>query len=95
MSTPALMMQPGLPPAVRRVRGYFAPVNRITATPAAFDATTVVSFDPDAPPAPWIDLGWISGLAVRNQAAGSGKRSAGDGSTAGTAKRRGNGKHDV
>ena len=28
MSTPALMMQPGLPPAVRRVRGYFAPVNR-------------------------------------------------------------------
>jgi len=26
MSTPALVMQPGLPPAVRRVRGYFAPV---------------------------------------------------------------------
>ena len=47
MSTPALVMQPGLPPAVRRVRGYFAPVNRLTATPTAFDATTVAAFDPD------------------------------------------------
>jgi hypothetical protein len=55
-------MQPGLPPTVRRVRGYFAPVNRLTATPAAFDATAVAAFDPDAPPAPWIDLGWIGGL---------------------------------
>ena len=60
MSTPALVMQPGMPPAVRRVRGYFAPVNRQTGTPTAFDASTVGSFDPDAPPAPWIDLGWIS-----------------------------------
>jgi hypothetical protein len=59
MSTPALVMQPGLPPAVRRVRGYFAPVNRLTATPTAFDATTVASFDPDAPPDPWVELGWI------------------------------------
>jgi hypothetical protein len=62
MSTPALVMQPGLPPAVRRVRGYFGPVSRLTATPTAFDATTIASFDPDAPPAPWIDLGWISGF---------------------------------
>jgi hypothetical protein len=59
MSTPALVMQPSLPPVVRRVRGYFAPVNRTTATPTAFDATAVASFDADAPPAPWIDLGWI------------------------------------
>jgi hypothetical protein len=63
MSTPALVMQPSLPPAVRRVRGYFAPVNRLTATPTVFDATTVASFDPDAPPAPWVDLGWLSGFA--------------------------------
>ena len=56
-------MQPGLPPAVRRVRGYFAPVNRQTGTPTAFDASAAASFDPDAPPAPWIDLGWISGFA--------------------------------
>jgi hypothetical protein len=62
MSTPALVMQPSLPLAVRRIRGYFAPVNRATATPTAFDATTVASFDPDAPPAPWVDLGWINGF---------------------------------
>jgi hypothetical protein len=62
MSTPALVMQPGLPPAVRRVRGYFAPVDRLSATPTPFDATTVASFDADAPPAPWTDLGWIDGF---------------------------------
>jgi hypothetical protein len=62
MSTPALVMQPGLPPAVRRVRGYFAPVNRLTATPTAFDPTTAAAFDPDTPPAPWMDLGWIDGF---------------------------------
>jgi len=59
MSTPALVMQPGLPPAARRVRGYFAPVDRLSATPTAFDAAAVASFDPDTPPAPWTDLGWI------------------------------------
>jgi hypothetical protein len=62
MSTPALVMQPGLPPAVRRVRGYFAPVNRLTATPTAFDPATAAAFDPDTPPAPWMDLGWIDGF---------------------------------
>ena len=62
MSTPALVMQPGLPPQVRRVRGYFAPVNRLTATPTAFDPTTAAAFDPDTPPAPWMDLGWIDGF---------------------------------
>jgi hypothetical protein len=62
MSTPALVMQPGLPPAVRRVRGFFAPVNRLTATPTAFDPTTAAAFDPDTPPAPWMDLGWIDGF---------------------------------
>jgi hypothetical protein len=62
MSTPALVIQPGLPPTMRRVRGYFAPVNRLTATPTAFDATAVAAFEPDAPPAPWIDLGWIGGF---------------------------------
>jgi hypothetical protein len=30
--------------------------------PAAFDATAVASFDVDAPPAPWVDLGWITGF---------------------------------
>ncbi|HEX6495392.1 MAG TPA: hypothetical protein VF018_07915 [Acidobacteriaceae bacterium] len=62
MSTPALVMQPGLPPSVRRVRGYFAPVNRLTAAPTAFDGTAAVGFDPDTPPTPWVDLGWIRGF---------------------------------
>ena len=62
MSTPALVMQPNLPPTVRRVRGYFAPVNRLTATPTTFDPATAPSFDPDAPPSPWIELGWIDGF---------------------------------
>ena len=62
MSTPALVTQPGLPPMTRQVRGYFAPVSRLTATPTPFDATTVASFAPDAPPAPWVDLGWIDGF---------------------------------
>jgi hypothetical protein len=67
MSTPALVMQPGLPPTVRRVRGYFAPVNRLTGMPTAFDATAVAAFDPDAAPAPWVDLGWIGGFTRASQ----------------------------
>ncbi len=46
-------------PVVRRVRGYFAPVNRPTQTPALFDPATQGGFSLDAPPAPWIGLGWI------------------------------------
>ena len=46
-------------PVARRVRGYFAPVNRATRTPALFDPTEQGGFSLDAPPAPWIDLGWI------------------------------------
>ncbi len=62
MSTPALVTQPSLPPTVRRVRAYFAPVNRATETPTLFDATSVGVFDPNAPPTPWLDLGWIDGF---------------------------------
>ncbi|MGA2218376.1 MAG: hypothetical protein ABSG51_09845 [Terracidiphilus sp.] len=46
-------------PVTRRVRGYFAPVNRATQTPVLFDPTTQGSFRLDAPPAPWISVGWI------------------------------------
>jgi hypothetical protein len=46
-------------PVARRVRGYFAPVNRATQTPALFDASEQGRFSLDAPPAPWISLGWI------------------------------------
>ena len=50
-------------PVARRVRAYFAPVNRAAQTPALFDPSEQGSFNLDAPPAPWIDLGWIQGFA--------------------------------
>jgi hypothetical protein len=46
-------------PVARRVRGYFAPVNRATQTPVLFDPAEQGGFSLDAPPAPWISLGWI------------------------------------
>ncbi|MGA2171236.1 MAG: hypothetical protein ABSG62_23880 [Terracidiphilus sp.] len=46
-------------PVARRVRGYFAPVNRSAQTPVLFDPAEQGSFSLDAPPAPWISLGWI------------------------------------
>lgn len=49
-------------PVTRRVRAYFAPVDRAASTPALFDAAQIGSFDLGAPPAPWIDLGWCSGF---------------------------------
>ena len=45
-------------PVTRRVRAYFAPVNRAAGVPALFDAAQTGGFTLDAPPAPWIDLGW-------------------------------------
>lgn len=50
-------------PVTRRVRAYFAPVNRVTATPTLFDPTQQGSFALDNPPAPWVDLGWIQDFA--------------------------------
>jgi hypothetical protein len=55
-----------MPPVVGRVRAYFAPVSR-----PATQATGFTIFDPaqsgafalNAPPAPWVDLGWIAGFA--------------------------------
>ena len=49
----------GMVPLSRRVRAYFAPVNRATETPALFDPGKYGLFDLSSPPAPWIDLGWI------------------------------------
>ena len=50
-------------PVARRVRGYFAPVNRTTQAPVLFDPAEQGRFSLDAPPTPWIDLGWIQGFA--------------------------------
>ena len=49
-------------PVVRRVRAYFAAVNRQSQIPVLFDPTEQGAFDLDNPPAPWISLGWIQGF---------------------------------
>lgn len=56
MSTAALN---AMPPVTRRVRAYFAPVNRVAQLPAVFDPSVNGQFSLSAPPAPWVDLGWI------------------------------------
>lgn len=53
-------------PVTRRVRAYFAPVNRVTGVPAVFDAAQTGAFALDSPPAPWVDLGWCSGFARKS-----------------------------
>src|SRR5580692_2010699 len=50
-------------PVTRRVRAYFAPVNRAAQTPVLFDQSQQGGFSLAAPPAPWIDLGWIQDFA--------------------------------
>ena len=50
-------------PVTRRVRAYFAPVNRAAQTPVLFDPSQQGGFSLEAPPAPWIDLGWIQDFA--------------------------------
>ncbi len=46
-------------PVTRQMRAYFAPVNRVSETPTIFDPGMYGAFALDAPPAPWLDLGWI------------------------------------
>lgn len=53
-------------PVVRRVRGYFAPVNRGTGMPVVFDPAQMAGFSLDAPPAPWVSLGWIRNFARKS-----------------------------
>jgi hypothetical protein len=52
----------GTAPVTRRVRAYFAPVNRTAQSPVLFDAAEQGNFHLDSPPAPWINLGWIQGF---------------------------------
>jgi len=49
-------------PVARRVRAYFAPVNRTAQAPVLFDPAEQGAFSLDAPPAPWLSLGWIQGF---------------------------------
>lgn len=50
---------PGTAPASERVRAFYAPVQRDNGTPTPFDPATQGRFSLDAPPAGWIDLGWV------------------------------------
>ena len=54
-------------PMTRRVRAYFAPVNRAAGVPTVFDAAQMGAFALDAPPAPWLDLGWCSKFARKSE----------------------------
>jgi hypothetical protein len=45
------------------VRGFFAPVNRAAQMPVLFDPVQQGRFNMDAPPAPWVSLGWIQDFA--------------------------------
>jgi len=53
-------------PVTRRVRGYFAPVNRAAQTPVLFDPEQQGRFSLDSPPAPWVSLGWIQDYARKS-----------------------------
>ena len=53
------MTRAGLRPVSRQTRAYFAPVDRVNGTTAVFDPSKDYGFQLEAPPAPWIDLGWI------------------------------------
>ena len=53
-------------PVARRIRAYFAPVNRASQTPVLFDPAEQGSFSFTTPPAPWIDLGWIQGFVRKS-----------------------------
>jgi hypothetical protein len=55
-----------LVPVVRRVRAYFAPVNRAAGVPTLFDAAQMGGFALGSPPAPWVDLGWCKGFVRKS-----------------------------
>ncbi|HTY84207.1 MAG TPA: hypothetical protein VMB19_08305 [Silvibacterium sp.] len=46
-------------PVTRQMRAYFAPVNRTNETPTIFDPGLCGMFALEAPPVPWLDLGWV------------------------------------
>lgn len=65
MST--LSMLPAMMPTMRRVRAYFAPVNRSLGQPTIFDPSLDSGFSLTSAPAPWIDLGWIEGFTRKSE----------------------------
>jgi len=59
-TTTAVGVVGAVAPVNRRVRAYFAPVDRAAGLPTVFDAAQMGMFALDAPPTPWVDLGWCS-----------------------------------
>lgn len=68
MATSTVSLIPGVAPVARRVRAYFAPVNRVLGQPTLFDPAGMAAFALDAPAAPWVDLGWCTGFARKSGA---------------------------
>jgi hypothetical protein len=66
MSTPTLTPLPAMPPIGRSVRAYFAPVNRAQEQPTVFDPSVNGRFSADAPPAPWLSVGWIENFVRKS-----------------------------
>jgi len=66
MSTTPLTVVNAMPPVTRRVRAYVAPIDRVNRVPAVFDPSVNGQFALGAPPAPWIDLGWIEDFSRKS-----------------------------
>ena len=57
------MTRIGLRPVTRQTRAYFAAIDPMKGPTAIFDPSKDSGFQVDAPPAPWIDLGWIENFS--------------------------------
>ena len=68
MATSAVSLIPAVAPVTRRVRAYFAPVNRVLGQATLFDPAGMAAFALEGPPAPWLDLGWCTGFARKSEA---------------------------
>jgi hypothetical protein len=66
MSTAVVTNYMALPTVNRRVRAYFAPVDRVHQIPSIFDPSQLGQFSLNAPPSPWIDLGWIENFVRKS-----------------------------
>jgi hypothetical protein len=66
MSTAPLTALNAIPPITRRVRAYFAPVDRVNRIASVFDPSIVGQFSLSAPPSPWVDLGWIEDFSRKS-----------------------------
>lgn len=62
MSSVGLLPPFATPLTARGTRAFFAPVNRVTGTPTLYDPAVSSYWPQGVPPAPWVDLGWVTGF---------------------------------